>query len=58
MRAGRVPAWAGWIGVVLGVLAVASIFFLPLFGIVIWILAASGLLLSSARKKPVAPVAA
>jgi len=42
MRAAAVPSWAGWLGVVAGILALASIAFLPQAAIAIWILVASG----------------
>jgi hypothetical protein len=42
MRAAAVPKWAGWLGVVAGILALASIAFLPQAAIAIWILVVSG----------------
>ena len=42
MHAAAVPSWAGWLGVVAGILALASIAFLPQAAIAIWILVASG----------------
>jgi hypothetical protein len=44
LRAAAVPAWAGWLGVVAGILALASIAFLPQAAIAIWILVVSVLL--------------
>jgi hypothetical protein len=41
-RAGAVRAWAGWLGVVAGILALASIAFFPQAAIAIWILVVSG----------------
>ena len=46
-RAGRVPAWAGWAGVVAGVLAIFSIFFFPQILIALWLLVAGWLLFSA-----------
>ncbi|MFL5894073.1 MAG: hypothetical protein ACJ76Z_03040 [Thermoleophilaceae bacterium] len=40
-RAGLMARWIAIVGVVLGVLALASIFFFPLFGILIWLIVAS-----------------
>jgi hypothetical protein len=42
IRAAAVPAWAGWLGVLAGILALASIAFFPQAAIAIWILIASG----------------
>jgi hypothetical protein len=42
MRAAAVPSWAGWLGVVAGILALASIAFIPQAAIAIWILVVSG----------------
>jgi uncharacterized protein involved in cysteine biosynthesis len=42
MRATAVPSWAGWLGVVAGILALASIAFIPQAAIAIWILVVSG----------------
>ena len=44
MRAGVVRSWAGWLGVVAGILALASILFFTQAAIGIWILVASGLM--------------
>ena len=41
MRAGAVPTWAGWLGILAGILALASIAFFPQAAIALWILAAS-----------------
>ena len=41
MRAAAVPSWAGWLGVVAGILALASIAFLPQAAIAIWIFVVS-----------------
>jgi hypothetical protein len=42
MRAAAVPKWAGWLGVVAGILAIASILFFTQAAIGIWILVVSG----------------
>jgi hypothetical protein len=42
MRARAIPSWAGWLGIVAGILALASIAFFPQLAIAIWILVASG----------------
>jgi hypothetical protein len=42
MRARAVPAWAGWLGILAGILALGSIAFFPQLAIAIWILVASG----------------
>ena len=39
-RAARIPAWAGWLGVISGILAVFSIFFFPQILVALWLLAA------------------
>jgi hypothetical protein len=44
LRAAAVPVWAAWLGVVLGILSLASIAFFPQLAIGIWVLAASVLL--------------
>ena len=46
-RAGRVPAWAGWVGVLAGVLAIFSIFFFPEILIALWLIVAGWLLFSA-----------
>ena len=40
MRAGRIPGWLGWVGVVFGILAIGSIVFFPQFLIFLWLLVA------------------
>jgi len=42
MRAGAIPTWAGWLGVIAGILALGSIIFLPQAAIGLWILIVSG----------------
>lgn len=50
LRATLVPAWAGWIGVALGVIALATIAFVGLFAWLAWLLIASvGMLIPSVR---------
>src|SRR2546426_9851497 len=44
LRAAVVPKWAGWLGIVAGILALASIIFFPQAAIALWILIVSGLL--------------
>ena len=44
MRAGAIPSWAGWLGIIAGILALASIIFFPQAAIGLWILIVSGLL--------------
>jgi hypothetical protein len=41
MRARAVPAWAGWLGVVAGILSLALIIFFPWFVLAIWVLVVS-----------------
>jgi hypothetical protein len=41
MRARAVPAWAGWLGVVAGILSLALIAFFPWFVLAIWVLVVS-----------------
>jgi hypothetical protein len=52
MGAGRIPGWVGWLSMLVGVLAVFSVFFLPLFLNAIWLLVA-GFLLFRADPEPV-----
>lgn len=54
-RAALIPGWLGVVGVVVGVLAIGSIFFVPMFLIALWILVAGVLLLRRANV-PGAPV--
>ena len=37
MRAGAVPGWAGWLGVVAGILALGLLVFFPWFVAALWI---------------------
>jgi hypothetical protein len=52
LRARVLPAWAGWIGAISGVLALGSIFFFPQFLIALWLVIA-GLILFLRRPEPV-----
>jgi hypothetical protein len=55
MRARLIPTWAGWVGIVLGILALASIIFFPQAAIGIWLLAVSGwLFMRGTREVPIA----
>jgi hypothetical protein len=54
MTRGTWPKWAGWLGIVIGVLALASIVFFPQFLFLLWILVVSVLMfLRPARYEPV-----
>jgi hypothetical protein len=44
MRAGAVRTWVGWLGIVAGILALASILFFTQLAVAIWILIVSGAL--------------
>jgi hypothetical protein len=55
--AARIPNWAAWVSVVFGVLAVFSVFFIPLFLNAIWLLVAGFLLfLATPEPSPTPPV--
>jgi hypothetical protein len=54
-RAARIPAWLAWVGVVSGVLAIFSIFFIPQFLIAAWLLVAGVVLFRAAPEQVVAP---
>jgi len=41
LAAPRMPRWASWLGVLAGVSAIVSIFFIPWFVIAVWLVAAS-----------------
>jgi hypothetical protein len=50
LRARAVPTWAGWLGIVVGILALGLIIFFPWFLAAIWILVVSiGLFLGASR---------
>ena len=54
MARGSWPRWAGWLGIVVGVLALASIVFFPQFLLLAWILVVSILMsLRAERYEPV-----
>jgi hypothetical protein len=42
LRARAVPTWAGWLGVVAGILSLALIAFFPWFILALWVLIVSG----------------
>jgi hypothetical protein len=45
-----VPAWACWLGVVAGIVAIFSIFFLPWIVIAVWFVVVSGMLFVAAGR--------
>lgn len=50
LRAGAVPRWAGWLGIVAGIISLALIIFFPWFVAAIWILVVSiGMFVRSTR---------
>jgi hypothetical protein len=53
LRARVLPAWAGWLGIVLGIAALFSIFFFPQIGIAVWLVAAGAILFLSPARQPV-----
>lgn len=53
MRAGAVSSVIGWIGVVAGISAVFSIFFLPWLVIAVWLVVVSVALFVAAERRPV-----
>ena len=53
LRARVLPAWAGWLGVLLGIAALFSIFFLPQIGIAVWLVSAGAVLFLSPARQPV-----
>jgi hypothetical protein len=58
LRAGRIPAWAGWVGIVFGILAVFSILFFPQVLIAIWMVVAGILVFMGSRATTSPPPAA
>src|SRR5262249_43812809 len=59
MRAAAVPKWAGWIGIVVGVLSLGLLIFFPWFLAAIWILVVSiGMFVRSSRAPAVEAVPA
>ena len=58
MRARAVPGWAGWLGIVAGILSLGLIVFFPWFVLAIWILVVSiGMFLRGGRDATVSPAA-
>jgi hypothetical protein len=53
LRARVLPAWAGWLGILLGIAAVFSIFFFPQIGIAIWLVVAGVIHFLSPDRHPV-----
>jgi hypothetical protein len=41
LRARAVPTWAGWLGIVVGILGLGLVIFFPWFLVAIWILVVS-----------------
>ena len=56
LRAGAVPTWAGWLGVVVGILSLALIVFFPWFLLGVWILVVSIGMFMRAGREPRAAV--
>ena len=50
LRARAVPAWACWLGVVAGIVAIFSVFFFPWIVIAIWLVVVSAMLFVSAGR--------
>jgi hypothetical protein len=58
LRAGAVPRWAGWLGVVAGILGLALLIFFPWFVVAAWILVVSiGMFIRGGRDTAVSPAA-
>jgi hypothetical protein len=55
LRAALVPRWLGWVGVAVGILGIASIFFFPQLLIALWLLVAGVLVFRASA--PAAPAA-
>jgi len=59
LRAHAVPAWAGWLGIVAGILSLGLIMFFPWFVLALWVLVVSiGLFVRAGRAPAPVPVAA
>ena len=56
LRARAVPAWAGWLGIVAGILGLGLIIFFPWFIVAIWILVVSIGMFVRAGRAPAAAV--
>jgi hypothetical protein len=52
VRAALIPNWLGWLGIVSGILALFSIFFVPQFLIAIWLLIAGVLVFRATGEAP------
>ena len=57
-RAGLIPGWVGVLNVIVGVLAIFSIFFYPQVLIAVWLLVAGVVLFRSAAPPPAPPAQA
>jgi hypothetical protein len=56
LRAGAVPKWAGWLGIVVGILGLGLIAFLPWFVVALWILVVSiGMFIRGGRPAAAVP---
>jgi hypothetical protein len=56
LRAGAIPRWAGWIGVVAGILGLGLLIFFPWFVVAVWILVVSiGMFIRGGRDTAVSP---
>jgi len=53
LRARVLPAWSGWLGILLGIVALFSILFIPQIGIAVWLVVAGALLFLSRARHPV-----
>jgi hypothetical protein len=56
MRAGMIPQWVGIISIVIGILAIFSIFFFPQFLIALWLLVAGVLLFQAGSGETAEPL--
>jgi len=56
MRARAIPGWAGWLGIVAGILSLALIVFFPWFVLAVWVLVVSiGMFVRAGRMSPALP---
>ena len=58
MRARAIPTWAGWLGILAGLLALISIIFFPQAAIAIWLLVVSGGMFWRGRRRTETPMSA
>jgi len=58
MRAVVVPRWAGWLGVVSGVLAIFAVFFFPMILVALWVIVVGVLLFRATPPLAARPAAA